>query len=387
MKRKLKTMEQQLLEELPRILAYWEKTSWDGEKGIFLTLGCDNRPLKSGRRSAVLVSRVLWAFSAAYRLTGERHYLEVAGLAYEDLMKNFLDRQFGGLYVGLEADGTPYSDNKSTYTQSYAIYGLSEYYLAGGGEESLNKAKDIFRRIEEHAYSNEFGGYTAVCGRDWSDLGGGLEVDTYLHLTESYANLLKAWDDEELRASLRRVVSILTEKFLRPDGGLYQGLNRDWSCTQDVSDRFADDAEGAWMILEAASAIGDAVFTGTVNAAAEKMITRLATVGYDAQNGGVFDRLNSDGTMSTDKMWWEESESAIAMLYGFRLNGSEELAQKALETWDFIRRFICTENNEWNWKVHADGTFVPITDPSKPLKCPYHSTRIVTHCVPIINTI
>jgi len=71
--KELKELKEALMAELPRVLDYWERTSWDEEKKIFRTLGCDNLPLPDGRRSAVLISRVLWAYSSAYRLTGREH--------------------------------------------------------------------------------------------------------------------------------------------------------------------------------------------------------------------------------------------------------------------------------------------------------------------------
>ena len=55
----------QLKNEVDRVLHIWEERSFDRERKIFWTLGCDNEPLRDGRRSAVLMARILWAYSAA----------------------------------------------------------------------------------------------------------------------------------------------------------------------------------------------------------------------------------------------------------------------------------------------------------------------------------
>jgi len=107
--------------------------------------------------------------------------------------------------------------------------------------------------------------------------------------------------------------------------------------------------------------------------------------GYDSANGGVFDRYNQDGRMDTDKMWWEESESVTGLLYGYRMLGETELAEKAAGTWDFLQQHMIREDGSWNWKVGQDGRYIIPEDPSDPLMCPYHSVRVITMCVPLID--
>lgn len=83
-------------------------------------------------------------------------------------------------------------------------------------------------------------------------------------------------------------------------------------------------------------------------------------------------------------MWWEESESVIAMMYAYRLTGNEQYAEAAWNIWKFIQSYIATDR-EWNWRVRADGTPIPAADPSDPLKCPYHNTRLTALVVPILR--
>ena len=384
-KKELQDMKTGLEAELARDLQYWERVSYVPEKKIFLTLGCDNLPLASGRRSTVLISRIVWAFSSAYALTKNEHYREMAKVAFRDLADHYLDETYGGAYEGLESDGTPYDTGKRTYTQTYVIYGASEYYRATGDEEGLRLAKEIYRLIEQHVWDPERQVYVANLDRQWNRLPGVLEVDTYLHSTEAYTNLCKVWPDEGLKESMKRILSILIGRFLREDGSLYQMLNPDFTPAGDRSDRFADDAEGSWMILEAAMQLRDPQILDCAGRAAVKMMEHLAQAGEDPVNGGIFDRSYPDGRMDTDKMWWEESESVIGLLYAYRVSGRENLLATALRTWKFIRKWIINPEEEWNWKVTAEGSYLVPEDPSDPLKCPYHSVRLVTHSVPLLE--
>ena len=374
----MKNLKCELERELPRVLAFWKEHAFNPEDGSFLTLGCDNRPLPDGRRSSVLQSRILWAYSAAFCETKNKEYLEIADRAFVYLKEKFLDPVYGGVYELLDSSGDPTDRSKVIYTQSYAVYGCAAYYLAGGNREALEAAKTIYEKIESEAFDGQTGGYLPVLGREWDRTAPNdrMIMDTHLHLTESYALLHEAWPDERLRQSLKRVTEILLNRYLRPHGALYQVLDNRWQETEDTSDRFGDEAECAWMICKAAERVCEPELTKRVHQASVLMMENLLRNGYDTVHGGVFDRKNSDGSMSTDKLWWEESESVIGLLYAWEVSKKAEFAEKALETWEFIRKYILNPENEWNWKVRADGTFVNITDPSDPLKCPYHSARI-----------
>ena len=385
MKQQLTSMKQQLLDELGHVLHIWEDRSWDAQRRIWRTMGCDNRPLASGRRSGVLISRVLWACSAAKNLTGDAHYAQLAQTAYEDLCANYLDKEFGGVYNDLNADGSVLDDRKVSYNQSYAIYALSEYYRATGCEEALAKAMDIYALIEHSAWDAVRGGYHTVCDRVWRVQPDSFTMDTHLHLMEAYTNLHKAKADPAVARSLRQCVEALRSRFLRPSGALYQNLQLTWEPTADTSDRFGDEGECVWMMAEAAAQLGDEAYTAQVMEAVRAMADNIVAVGYDKDHGGVYDRLNADGSMSTDKLWWEESEAATGLLYAYALFGEERFARGALGIWDFMRTYFLNADDEWNWKTRADGSFIPITDPASPLKCPYHSARIAVLCVPVLE--
>lgn len=377
--------EQELLKETVRNLDYWEHVSLVPDKKIFLTLGCDNLPLASGVRSAVLISRILWAYSAAYRLIGDPHYLELAEIAFQNLQSHYVDRMFGGVFEKLSADGTPLDTRKLTYTQSYAVYGLSEYALACGSSEAEKLAVEIGSYIDSRAYSGKYHCYLPAFDRQWNSLDSTVSIDVHMHLVESYTTLYKLTHSSILGERLKDIVNLLIDHYLRPNGALYQELNRDMSETANLSDRFGDDAECCWMIAEAAAALDDANFTGKVHPASLLLAQHIYEEGMDNTYGGVYDRRNTDGSMNTEKMWWEESESVIAMMYAYRLTGNTQFADAAWGIWKFIQAHIVT-GHEWNWRVKADGTLIPPVDPSDPLKCPYHNTRLTILSVPILRS-
>ena len=67
--------------------------------------------------------------------------------------------------------GNPVSDRKHHYAQAFAIYGLTEYYLAIQDPKSLDVAKELFLLLEKYAAEPIHGGYMEGSSRHW----GGIE--------------------------------------------------------------------------------------------------------------------------------------------------------------------------------------------------------------------
>src|SRR5450432_2358492 len=83
----LQTYAHQAEEELRgNILPWWLKNAPDREHGGFHAfIGEDMKVRDDQPRGALLTSRILWTFSAAYRKYHDPEYLEMARWAYRDL--------------------------------------------------------------------------------------------------------------------------------------------------------------------------------------------------------------------------------------------------------------------------------------------------------------
>jgi mannobiose 2-epimerase len=138
--------------ELENILSWWMKMTIDRENGGFYgKIDHTNKVFSLAPKGAVLNSRILWAFSSAYNFTGEREYLDTAGRAFRYIRDHFIDKEFGGVYWTVNLRGEPLNTKKQIYALAFAIYGLSEYYLASADESAKETAIELYDLNVKHS--------------------------------------------------------------------------------------------------------------------------------------------------------------------------------------------------------------------------------------------
>ena len=199
----IKTMRQEMQDVLERnILRFWMERMPDHERGGFYGRIDGSGVLHpEAEKGAILNARILWTFSAAYRVLGNPAYLEMATRAKDYLVDHFIDPEYGGVYWSVDCQGRPLDTKKQFYAIGFALYGLSEYVRATDDREALDYALQLYDTIEEHAFDREHNGYIEACTRDWGkiedmrlsdfDANYPKSQNTHLHIIEPYTNLYR----------------------------------------------------------------------------------------------------------------------------------------------------------------------------------------------------
>lgn len=371
---------------LTNILPFWlQHASEPRGPGFVGSVSNDLVVDPSAERGALLTTRILWAFAAAYRRYHRPEFLRMAERAYGDLQTRFHDPVHGGYWWSIRPDGSVLKDRKQVYGQAFAIYALSEFHLATGRPQPLAAAVAIFGLMEKHARDRRQGGYIEALGRDWSpiedlrlsavDMNEPKSQNTHLHVMEAYANLLACRPDPALSAALRDLVEIMLNRIVDPESG-HLGLffAEDWTRRSNRIS-YGHDIEAAWLLTEAASRLGAPALSARVHALAVKIAETTLAEGVDV-DGGIFNEGGPSGLTQTDKEWWPQSEALVGFLNAFQLSPQERFAQAALHAWDFIdRRLIDRQHGEWFRGVTRDGTLLDRELKISFWKCPYHNVR------------
>jgi mannobiose 2-epimerase len=377
---------EELLDNLRNnILGYWIEKMVDPRGGFYGRRDGNDVLDATASKGAVLNARILWSFSAAYRVLGDKVYLDMATRAKREIIDRFYDREYGGIYWSLDADGNPLDTKKQFYAIGFAIYGLSEYARATGDAEALDYAKRLFRDIEAHSRDTERGGYREAQTRDWHDIAdmrlsdrdanSSKTMNTHLHIIEPYTNLLRVWRDDALLEATRSLLSVFFDKIEASGKRGHLGLffDDDWH-RQDNEISYGHDIEASWLLLETAQVVGDSELLNKALAHTRR-IAEAALEGRCTDGSLVYER-HANGSYDNDKHWWVQAECVIGQIYLALFHELPEYLAGAYQSWNYIKNNIVDrEGGEWHWS-RKNGEVNRMDDKAGFWKCPYHNTRM-----------
>lgn len=414
------------------ILRFWLDKMVDRENGGFYGRIDGQEVLHpEAEKGAILNARVLWSFSAAYRVLSKieeredrkelKEYLDAATRAKDYLIEYFFDKEYGGVYWSVDCQGRPLNTRKQFYAIGFAIYGLSEYVRATGDLEALDYALSLYESIEEHSFDQEHNGYIEACTREWGtiadmrlselDANYPKSQNTHLHIIEPYTNLLRCL--KELRASqscnyvpvlgsvlpigvsvpdelfhriessLSNLINIFTDKILNPETHhLDLFFEKDWTRGAGHLESYGHDIECSWLLHEAALVLGDPYVLEKVEPIVN-MVAKASEKGL-RPDGSMIHEANLDtGHVDDDLHWWVQAENVVGWYNIYQYFNDEQALKNVMKCWDFIKsQIIDWDNGEWYWSRHSDGTLNTVDDKAGFWKCPYHNSRM---CLEIIE--
>ncbi len=376
------------------ILRFWTDRMLDKRHGGFYGR-IDNKNVlhADADKGAILNARILWTFSAAYRVLHKHEYLIMANRAKRYFIDHFIDPEYGGVYWSLNYTGQPKDTKKQFYAIGFAIYGLSEYARATGNKEALMQAIQLYHCIEEHALDREQGGYIEAMTRDWQpiadmrlsehDANYPKSQNTHLHIIEPYANLYRVWPSAELEKSLRNIIDIFTDKILNPETHhLDLFFDMDWTRGAGQLESYGHDIECSWLMHEAALVLDDKAVLDKVEPIV-RIVAKASEKGLNADGSMIHEANLTAGTVDDDLHWWVQAEAIVGFVNLYQHFGDEAALEKALRCWQYVKEnLIDYEHGEWYWSRHRNGSLNTTDDKAGFWKCPYHNGRM---CLEILE--
>jgi mannobiose 2-epimerase len=328
---------------------------------------------------------------------GDAKHLEAAAWGYRFLTEKMWDRQHGGFYWEVDASGDrKLKSGKHLYGQAFALYAISEYYLATRRKEALDFAVQFFNLLEAKSHDPVSGGYLEFFNADWGSasetpyLGGapGLKLmNTHLHLLEAMTTFYRASQLPLARERLLELITIESNAVVRKQlAACTDKYERDWTPRLEgdyARVSYGHDLENIWLLIDACHAAG--VPNHPLRDLYRALFDYSLKYGYDAEKGGFYDSgaFNQPADRRA-KIWWVEAEAIVSALYMYRLTGEQKYFTVFEKTYDFIDKHqVDWEHGEWHATITPEGKATG--DKANIWKAGYHNGRAMIECLAILK--
>jgi mannose/cellobiose epimerase-like protein (N-acyl-D-glucosamine 2-epimerase family) len=351
---------------LADLIPYWDKHARDTEFGAFhMNLSRDWKPLPPWDKIPALVSRHVFGFSAAYMLSGDDRYLEVARRTAGYLLEHAWDSQHGGWFDRLARNGDVSVETKSVANQLYTNVGLTALYMAAGDTQVLSPVQKSIAIQRGRARDDRYGGYAQALNRDLSALDDGKNKHAHfgyvgslllnLYLGTRDAAILE-WEKELMDLSLER---------MRDSEGWFHGWPDRFDRRWKLAPVFADGKEvisvgaqltAALALLRLYHQSGEAKYLESGRLLGDK----LNRWGFDRGRGAWLDLLETKpphGQVADPTIWWwVQIYGSFLQLQLYRLTNDPLYLENFRKSEEFFERsFRDRKMGGVNGSVGLDG--------------------------------
>jgi len=383
------------------IAKFWYDKSLDRVNGGYtINFGPKGELKGPGTKMIVTQARTIWLFARLARAgyDGDKN-IEAAEHGYRFLKEKMWDAENGGFYWEVDATGNEkLKAQKHLYGQSFALYAISEYYLATQRQDVLDFAIRLFDLLEEKSHDKKFGGYIEFFNEDWTPVPDGESsymgapagmklMNTHLHLMEAMTTFYRAGKLPLARERLLELIDIESNAVVRKNlGACTDKYDRDWTPRLEAGYAqvsYGHDIENIWLLMDACDAAG--ISNYPFADLYRTLFDYSYKYGYDQGAGGFYytGLFNQPADVLT-KVWWVEAEAVVSALYMHRLTGDPQYLDIFEQTYDYIEKHLVDwEYGEWHANITARGAVQG--DKANTWKAGYHSGRSMIECLEILK--
>ena len=266
-----------------------------------------------------------------------------------------------------------------------------------GDELAKKVASDAFDWLEAHAHDRVNGGYFEALRRDGTPIAawnkdapmrerldrlgvyyGFKSMNSHIHLLEALSELTKIDNRPQVRERLLELLQIVRDRIAVEPGALNLYLTPDWRPIPG-HDSFGHDVETAFLLVEAATALGMEDDRRSWQVARD-LVDHALEWGWDEVHGGFYDKGESFAGTAFDrkKVWWSAAEGLNALLLMHRKYGdrTDRYWKAFLKQWDFIEKHLLDSvHGGWYAETTADGELSGDGGKANPWKANYHTSR------------
>jgi cellobiose epimerase len=365
------------------IMPFWTKYAQDKKSGAFFTnLDSVWSPSVNQDKYPSMISRHLFSYSVAYLLSGDEDNLKIADNTAKWLFKNAWDKEYGGWYDALDAEGKPVETTKTTFVQVYAITGLTLYYFVTHDSTVLNYIEKSNDLLESKVWDSKCGGYFNKMNRDWSIADSNKSFSSIVTPVSGYLiYLYQATREKKYLDQISKVLDTAIDKMVDKESGwILENFDRDWKYAAGRNDEteinIGHNIEAAWMLLR------NYLLTGHQRhlKSALSLTDKIDEAGVFRKNGiwlTTTSRL-SPSQKGSDTYWWVQAYGNMFSLYLYHIEHDRKCINDFLKGSDFWdSRFMDRKHGDTFFSLDSAGSIKDATKATR-FKASYHNME---HCL------
>ena len=200
-------------------------------------------------------------------------------------------------------------------------------------------------------------------------------MNTLLHVIEAYAELYRAYPDEEVRLAGEAGLRLCLDRIMNPaKRRLEVFFDADWHPLLNMQS-FGQDIEAAWLLWDAAETLIPAEEDRAPYRAMCLELLRSVTERGLTDRGLLYESVN--GRASTYRAWWPQAETMLGFDFGLRLTGEPVWLERMARQWAYICRDFVDSRDGGEWFHELDENGASLGKPeADEWKCPYHNGRM-----------
>jgi mannose-6-phosphate isomerase len=247
-------------------------------------------PMPVERYRAMACARQLFVFSQA----GEAAH---AHTLFDALLHYFQDKQSGGWFYSVDAQGAPLDTTKDLYTHAFLVFACAEYGARFGNSDALEVVNSTSELIETR-FAAENGLFNAALDVSFTTVKGAPIQNPLMHLTEAWLAARAATQDSAFDTALQKLAEAIARAFVHEPTG----------CIAELPLGAADNRlepghqfEWFWLVKQAGTLLDG---TG-LDEALTRAFDFAQLHGVDQTTGGVCASLDEAGKIkdATQRIW------------------------------------------------------------------------------------
>lgn len=352
-----------------KILSNWAHQGWNAESGFNVErLDRQLSAIDIGYQRLVVCARMLFVFSQAHRMWGHALHAERAHDLFRRLTSNFADREFGGFYKTLSADGDPQDRRKDFYGHAFVLFALATYGGIFGNKNAITIARSTNDLIK-NKIKLPTGWYATDRTENWQETGAALDQNPHMHLLEAYIALYRETNEPAFLADAEALAAFAAKHLIHRDHRVIpETVDGDGHAYADT-DLILEPGhqfEWCWILHQLAGISGDDKY----RTLADPLFDWANRVGVDGDYGGIYNKVRFDGQLiDAQKRIWPVTECIKAWAVNAQRTGGDA-ARAALSGWlRFLLDVYLQKDGQWH--EYVDRDLKPLTD-YMPGTTPYH---------------